>query len=153
MARDDGPARRGTVHPLLDLHGLTGDEAVRRTRGWLMDRRGEGHGTVVVVTGRGARSRGPPVLRAEVEELLRTLRGSVVDAWESDPSGGSFMVRLRGVLPSARPAMEPALRVVRGAPEALRREAEEALWELGIDPTPALLAAEIRRLLAERGQV
>jgi hypothetical protein len=139
---------RGTVHPLLDLHGLTAAEAVRRTERWLRDRRADGARTVVVVTGRGARSPGLPVLRPEVEHLLGALRGSVVAGWEDERGGGGFTVRLRDPPVAAGPPADPAERVVRQAPEALRRRAEEALRELGVNPTAALLAAEIRRLRA-----
>lgn len=152
--RPPGPSPRepmGTVHPFLDLHGLTGDEAARRTERWLRDRQADGVRTVIVVTGRGLRSAGLPVLRAEVEHLLAGLAGTVVAEWESAHGGGSFLVRLRGAAPAGRaapPALPPLLRA---APPELRRRAEEALWELGVAPTPALLEAEIRRLLAEEG--
>ena len=80
-----GPAW-GSVYPLLDLHGLTGDEAVRRASVWLRSQRDGGERTVVVVTGRGNRSTGVPVLRAEVEHLLDRLRGELVVRW-SGPEG------------------------------------------------------------------
>jgi len=138
------PPPRGSVHPLLDLHGHTGDEAARRAEGWLRDRRAAGESTVVVVTGRGNRSAGPPVLRAEIEHLLAGLAGSVVDAFEPLEGGGGFRVTL------CRSATIPTRPVEPGPPAGvdaeLLRRAEEALWELGIAPTPALLRAEIRRL-------
>ena len=141
----------GRVHPVLDLHGLTGEEAARRTGSWLRERQAEGVRTVVVVTGRGARSRGLPVLRAEVEHLLEGLRGTLVAGWESGHAGGSFRVELRRPPPTP-PAPAPS-RLLRDAPPDLRLRAQEALWELGVAPTPALLEAEIRRLLAEGGEV
>lgn len=141
------PRDRGTVHPVLDLHGLTAEEAVRRTERWLRDRAAEGVRTVVVVTGRGLRSAGLPVLPGEVEHLLAGLQGTLVARWSSENRGGSFRVELRRPPPSAPPPR--AGRLLREAPAALRRRAEEALWELGVAPTPALLEAEIRRLARE----
>jgi Smr domain len=145
--RED-PGERGTVHPLLDLHGLTGGEARVRAELWLRDRAAGGERTVVVVTGRGNRSHGLPVLRGEVEDVLAKLQGEVVTAWEHTDGGGGFRVTLR---PARSPAPRPraADPVLREAPPELRRRAEEALAELGIAPTPALVGAEIRRIMAE----
>lgn len=140
----------GKVHPVLDLHGLTGDEARRRTEQWLRDRQAERVRTVIVVTGRGLHSQGIPVIRNEVEHLLQELRGKLVVRWESAHFGGGFQVELRPPPePDRRPEPVPAL--LREADLTLRRRAEEALWDLGIDPTPALLEAEIRRILREGG--
>jgi len=136
------------VHPQLDLHGLTGGEARVRAELWLRDHAARGERTVVVVTGRGNRSHGLPVLRGEVEDVLARLHGEVVTAWEHTDGGGGFRVTLRPARThvSRPPPPDPVLR--EAAPE-LRRRAEEALDELGIAPTPALLAAEIRRILAD----
>lgn len=139
----------GRVHPLLDLHGMTGDEARRRTEQWLRDRQAEGVRTVVVVTGRGLHSLGIPVVRNEVEDLLARLKGTLVAAWESTHAGGGFRVELRRPPPDAAPRPAPPPRLLASADPDLRRRAEEALWELGIDPTPPLLEAEIRRLMDE----
>lgn len=103
-----------------------------------------------MITGRGAHSPGPPVLRGEIEALLRSLAGSVVSEWVLERGGGAFRVEMepwrerRG----STPAGSSPGRNARIDPE-LRRRAEEALWELGIHPTPALLEAEIRRLRGE----
>jgi hypothetical protein len=137
---------RGTVHPVLDLHGLTGEEAARRTERWLRDRQAEGARTVVVITGRGLRSRGLPVLRAEVEHLLAGLRGSLVAGWEAGDLGGSLRVELRRPPEQPPRPRDPLPRLLRETPAELRLRAEEALWELGVEPTPTLLEAEIRRL-------
>ncbi|HYH83744.1 MAG TPA: Smr/MutS family protein [Longimicrobium sp.] len=139
------------MHPQLDLHGLTGGEARVRAELWLRDRAAAGERTVVVVTGRGNRSHGLPVLRGEVEDVLARLQGEVVTAWEHTDGGGGFRVTLRpAAFPDHRPrppaAADPLLR---DTPPALRRRAEEALAELGIAPTPDLVRAEIRRLMAE----
>jgi Smr domain len=138
----------GRVHPQLDLHGMTGEEARRRTEQWLRDRQAEGVRTVVVVTGRGLHSLGIPVVRNEVEHLLAGLKGTLVARWESAAAGGSFRVELRRPPPDSAPRVAPPPLLSRADP-ALRRRAEEALWELGIDPTPPLLEAEIRRILNE----
>jgi hypothetical protein len=147
---DQGVSREawGKVHPVLDLHGLTGDEARRRTEQWLLDRQAERVRTVIVVTGRGLHSQGIPVIRNEVEHLLQLLKGTLVVRWETAGFGGSFQVELRRP-PDTTPRPPPEPPLLRQAGPALRRRAEEALWDLGIAPTPALLEAEIRRILSE----
>ena len=142
----------GRVHPMLDLHGLTGDEASRRAEQWMRARQAEGVRTVIVVTGRGLHSQGIPVVRNEVEHLLARLRGTLVVRWEPAHFGGSFRVELRKPPqepPRAAPREPP---LVRDAPPDVRLEAAEALADLGIDSTPALLEAEIRRIMRERGE-
>jgi hypothetical protein len=147
----DAPSREawGRVHPILDLHGLTGAEASRRAELWIRDRQAEGVRTVIVVTGRGLHSQGIPVVRNEIEHLLAGLRGTLVVRWEPAHFGGSFRVELRR--PPREPprvsTREPAL--VRDAPPDVRLRAAEALAELGIASTLALLEAEIRRILRE----
>jgi hypothetical protein len=141
----------GRVHPILDLHGLTGDEASRRAEQWIRARQAEGVRTVVVVTGRGLHSQGIPVVRNEVEHLLAGLKGTLVARWEPAHFGGSFRVELRRP-PKEPPRLstrEPAL--VRDAPPDVRLRAAESLAELGIASTPALLEAEIRRILRDEG--
>jgi hypothetical protein len=142
----------GRVHPILDLHGMTGDQARQRAETWMRDRQAEGVRTVMIVTGRGLHSQGIPVVRNEVEHLLALLRGTLVVRWESAHFGGSFRVELRRP-PKEPPRLstrEPTL--VRDAPPDVRLRAAEALAELGIASTPALLEAEIRRILAEEGE-
>jgi hypothetical protein len=82
-----------------------------------------------------------------VEHLLTGLTGEVVARWEQTSGGGGFRVELRPPPPSIARADDG--RLLRDHPHALRRRAEEALVELGITPTPALVLAEIRRILAE----
>jgi hypothetical protein len=143
---EGGPAR-GSVYPLLDLHGHTGDEARRAAERWLRARQSSGERTVVVVTGRGNRSSGPPVLRAEIEHLLESL-SSVVDAFDLVDGGGAFRVTLRRQA-SPPQRRDPGAAALRDVDPSLLRRAEEALWELGIAPTPALLRVEVRRILEE----
>ena len=145
------PPRLGSIHPLLDLHGLTADDARVRAGAWLRARQDERVRTVLVVTGRGNRSAGPPVLLGEVEHLLHGMRGELVESFAPLPGGGGFQVELaRPGPPAPRSAAEArAERRVRATAPDLRRRAEEALWDLGIAPTPALLDAEIQRLMRE----
>lgn len=140
----------GSLHPLLDLHGLTGDAARLRADAWLRARHADRVRTVVVITGRGNHSQGPPVLLGEVERLLAELRGSVVEGSALLPGGGGFQVELTRPSPPPRTlADERVARRLRGSAPELVRRAEEALWELGIVATPALLDAEIQRLTRE----
>ncbi|MBV9774978.1 MAG: Smr/MutS family protein [Gemmatimonadetes bacterium] len=145
------PSFRDEVHPSLDLHGETAESGRRRAEAWLREMQGRAVRTVRVITGRGTRSPGPPVLRGEIGEMLEALRGTVVSYFTLDSGGGAFRVELERVRPRKRRTADSA--ALRGTDPELRRRAEEALWELGVDPTPALVAAEIRRILgeAERG--
>ena len=137
----------GSLYPTLDLHGLTAEEALRRAREWLRARREEGERTVRLITGRGLHSIGPPVLPEAVDDLLRSLRGAEVASHERETGGGVVRVTLR---PPDRAPTRPAT-TVRHDPE-VERLARESLAELGIDPTPAILAAEIQRILDERNR-
>jgi hypothetical protein len=136
------PPDLGALYPTLDLHGETADSARRKAEAWLRRQREAGERHVRLITGRGNRSVGPPVLRAEVETLLRELAGELVARSAVETGGGALRVELRPPSPlPARPAAPP----VRADP-ALRRAAEEALAELGVHPTPELVEAELRRM-------
>jgi hypothetical protein len=113
---------------------------------WLHEQQRRGARTVRVITGRGLHSPGPPVLRHEVEALLRTLRPELVVDFEVASLGGAFLIELRARRPEAPP---PPSRLPWVDPD-LRRRAEEALHELGVRPTPELIDAEIRRLRQRR---
>lgn len=136
----------GALYSTLDLHGETADSARRMTEAWLRRQRDEGERLVRVITGRGRHSVGAPVLREEIGHLLRGLTGGLVVRVQEESGGGAFRVELRS--PAAVPPRAPP--PAPKASPALRREAEEALAELGIAPTPELLDAEIRRIRAER---
>lgn len=138
---------RGALYHTLDLHGETAASARRRTEAWLRSQRDAGERCVRLITGRGRRSVGPPVLGSEVKRLLRDLTGELVDRVEEESGGGALRVLLRS--PSSVAPGRPARGLTAASPE-LRREAEEALAELGVDPTPELLEAEIRRIRARR---
>ena len=131
----------GALYPTLDLHGLTADDAVARTSRWLLDRQREGELAVRIVTGRGRRSIGPAVLPGEISYLLGSL-SALVASYEKVSAGGAFHVRLRS------PGLPPrrTTPVVLPSDPALIRRAEESLADLGIAPTPSLLAAEIQRI-------
>ena len=135
--------------PTLDLHGETAETARRLTERWLRQRQAEGIDLVRVVTGRGLHSVGGPVLPGEIRELLEELRGSVVADFFTERGEGSLQVTLRPPFPTRR-SREDGFRSASSpgaVPAEVRRAAEEALSELGVRPTPALLEAEIRRLL------
>jgi hypothetical protein len=137
------------LYPTLDLHGDTADEAVRRADRWMRARRDEGEATVRLITGKGLHSGGPPVLPGAIGDLLRTLRGTVVRDFTREPGGGAYRVLLRrGGRAAPAPAAVPSLP---DEDPALLRAALDALEDLGITPTPALIDAEIRRLRQERG--
>jgi hypothetical protein len=137
-----------TLYPTLDLHGDTAEEARRRTERWLAEQQSLGVRIVRIVTGKGLHSVGPPVLRGEIEALLRSLRPSRVARFEAEPGGGVLRIELRRSAapqqptgPRPQPKPDPP-----SADAELHRRAEEALWDLGVQPTPELIAAEIRRL-------
>jgi hypothetical protein len=141
------------LYPTLDLHGHTADEARMRAERWLAEQREAGARVVRLITGRGKHSVGPPVLRGEIGALLDSLRGKAVAGYEVEPGGGALRVELRRLRPGRAPAPRPAppKQARRGSlPESaeLRRRAEEALWDLGVQPTPELVEAEMRRILS-----
>jgi len=151
--RRSGPPPRlpwGEIHPTLDLHGLTADEAVRRCESWLIEQSRARIRTVRVITGRGKHSAGPPVLRGEIDALLGALRATIVRRHEPETGGGGFRVELRAAagpgVSKPAPARRPPPRE-RPLGDPLRRRAEEALEDLGISATPDLIEAEIRRIL------
>lgn len=77
---------RGELKPCaeLDLHGLTRDEAVARTRAFLGHAVRQGWVVVVIVTGKGLHSHEGPVLRRAVEALLGASRELVLE-WGEAP--------------------------------------------------------------------
>lgn len=80
----------------VDLHGMTVDQAERRVEGFLraMTVREPG-GVVRIITGRGVRSPGPPVLQEAVRDALTGWLSELVDDWAVDRGGGAYLVRLR----------------------------------------------------------
>lgn len=140
------------LYPTLDLHGETAESARQRAERWLSSERAAGASTVRIITGRGLHSAGPPVLPGEIESLLGSLKGSVVSRWTKEPGGGVYRIDLRRGGETRRAATPgKAAAPLPEAPAELRRAAEEALLDLGITPTPELIAAEIRRMRGGEG--
>jgi DNA-nicking Smr family endonuclease len=80
----------------LDLHGLRAEAAERRVRGFLEAWSRREPGAVVrIVTGKGARSEGAPVLRTLVLELLTGALAAQVEDWAGEVGGGAYLVRVR----------------------------------------------------------
>ena len=77
---------RGELKPAgeLDLHGLTRDEALARTRTFLGHAARQGWPVVLIVTGKGLHSAEGPVLRQAVECLLDATRDLVLE-WGEAP--------------------------------------------------------------------
>lgn len=100
--KDDDGAGPRTLHTAvvvetLDLHGYTGDQAEHRLE-MFFDRvtRTSAGEVVRIVTGRGARSPGPPVLQGLVRDALNGWLAEDVEEWAVDMGGGAFLVRVRG---------------------------------------------------------
>ena len=80
----------------LDLHGCTARQAESRLRDFLRTRSVDGSGRVVhVITGRGNRSEGAPILPGLVRELLASDLSHLVGASVGLPGGGGVAIRLR----------------------------------------------------------
>ncbi|MBW3630005.1 MAG: Smr/MutS family protein [Gemmatimonadetes bacterium] len=137
-----GTSRWDSPYPTLDLHGETADAARSRAERWLRSQQAAGERTVRIITGRGLHSIGPPVLPAEIDHLLTTLKGPLVATFEAEPAGGVYSVELTRLRAPAPPPRRPTP----PADPALRLRAEESLAELGVTPTEELLAAEMERL-------
>jgi hypothetical protein len=137
------------LYPTLDLHGLTEAEAVRLCETWIVARVAEGERIVRIVTGRGIHSAGLPVLPAAIEALLGGLRRGPVLTFEREPGGGAYRVQLTTKALIAPPPKSAAGQSGQIDVELVRL-AEEALAELGIEPTPPLIEAEVLRIVKER---
>jgi DNA-nicking Smr family endonuclease len=87
------------IQDTLDLHGLTGDEAVAETAVFLAACKREGRRCVRIVHGKGLRSPGrEPVLKRRIRKLL-TRRDEVlafVEPRALQGGGGAVVVLLRG---------------------------------------------------------
>ena len=85
-----------TPAEILDLHGYTAAQAEARLRDFLRTRSVDTSGRVVhVITGRGNRSEGVPVLPGLVRDLLASELAEHVDLSAGLPSGGGVAIRLR----------------------------------------------------------
>lgn len=81
----------------VDLHGLDVERAEDRVesflRTWSVREPG---GVVRIITGRGAGSHGPAVLREAIRVALSGWAGDWVVAWSVEQGGGAYLARLRG---------------------------------------------------------
>lgn len=94
--------RKGRIRPeaTLDLHGCYREEARKKVRIFLENRQRQGIKTVLIITGRGLRSKGgESVLRSDVEAYLRTRAKAWVVEWGRAPKqyggAGALVVFLR----------------------------------------------------------
>jgi len=81
----------------LDLHGMNARQAETRVQFFLQRHAATSPGQVVhVITGKGTRSQGAPVLPDLVREMLQDDLNSVVAEWAGLHGGGGFAVRMVG---------------------------------------------------------
>lgn len=87
----------GRVDETLDLHGYAAVEARAFLAGFLKaaQKRHPG-GLLHLITGRGKRSAGGPVLKPLVKATLVATPATIVEAWGKDDSDGGFLVRFAG---------------------------------------------------------
>ena len=99
-ARPSGPS--GSLHFAVvddekDLHRLTAAEAAVQLESFLSGwSRRRGGAVVRVITGRGNRSAGGPVLQPRVRELLAGRLAPLVEEFVVESGGGAYRVRVRG---------------------------------------------------------
>lgn len=90
----------------LDLHGLNADQARTRVRFFFQRHVETSPGRVVhIITGKGIRSEGAPVLLELVREMLQEDRNPGVAEWAGLHGGGGFAVRIG---PGHHSGREPA---------------------------------------------
>ena len=86
----------GPVDDTLDLHGMTGIETAAAVTAFVTRVRKRHPGALVhVITGKGRRSAGRPVLKSKVRTLLRAGTLPVAE-WAEDLDGGGYLIRLKG---------------------------------------------------------
>lgn len=84
------------VADTLDLHGENSVTAERRLESFLVRWHRTRSGVVVrVITGRGNRSEGGPVLRGVVRQLLVGRLAGYVEEFTVDEGAGAYLVRVR----------------------------------------------------------
>lgn len=80
---------------VLDLHHFAGSEVESAVSNFIHTWHKREAGAVVhIVTGKGRRSGGAPVLKPRVRQLLGTRFQGVVKDWTRDVDDGGFLVRL-----------------------------------------------------------
>ena len=92
-----GSLHFAVVEADLDLHHLTAGEAAVQLESFLLAWSRRRTGAVLrVITGRGNRSAGGPVLRPRVRELLTGRLAPLVADYALESGGGAYLVRVRG---------------------------------------------------------
>ena len=92
----------GSLHGAIvdderDLHQLTAAEAAAQLEAYLLGWSARRSGAVVrVITGRGNRSPGGPVLQPLVRELLKGRLAALVEDFAVETGGGAYLIRVRG---------------------------------------------------------
>lgn len=80
----------------LDLHGLHARTAEERVRSFVLTWSRREPGAIVrIITGKGTRSEGPPVLRTLTLDLITGELADRVEEWAVEVGGGSYLVRVR----------------------------------------------------------
>ncbi len=95
--RGDRGKRPPSDAPSVDLHGLRPEDAQRKLERELHSARVRGHGTLLVITGRGlGNERREPVLRQRISTWLRGPEGRArgVKDVVVEAKGGALRVRL-----------------------------------------------------------
>ncbi len=86
-----------TVRAELDLHGLRAEQAIQRVELFVDTwSRREPDAVLRIITGKGNRSAGAPVLLEAVREWLRQESGDKVADMVRDAGGGGWLVRVGG---------------------------------------------------------
>jgi DNA-nicking Smr family endonuclease len=79
----------------LDLHGMSARQAETRVRHFFQRHAETSRGRVVhVITGKGTRSQGAPVLPGLVREMLQYDLNQLVSEWAGLHGGGGFAARI-----------------------------------------------------------
>jgi DNA-nicking Smr family endonuclease len=81
---------------VLDLHNHALSEVESAACGFILTWQKRASGSVVhIVTGKGRRSSGAPVLKPRVRQILKTQLQAAVRDWTKDLDDGGFLVLLR----------------------------------------------------------
>ena len=81
---------------VLDLHHYAATEVEGATVNFILTWQKRASGSVVhIVTGKGRRSGGAPVLKPRVRQILKTQLQVAVRDWTKDIDDGGFLVLLR----------------------------------------------------------
>ncbi|MFC1639428.1 Smr/MutS family protein [Gemmatimonadota bacterium] len=81
---------------VLDLHHYAASEVEGATCSFILTWQKRASGSVVhIVTGKGRRSDGAPVLKPRVRQILNTQLRAAIKDWTKDVDDGGFLVLLR----------------------------------------------------------